>query len=1074
MLGMTTPPPSATTPIGDLLRQIAHRTAPAERAPLLHVGEITLPDAPPQTLPLPPELAVAWRALLGGVGLPWQAEALAAVRRGTGIALVAPPPLGAMTLLLLVAHHLSGENPGTMLLIAPDEALLADLTATARNIDALLGGGLPNLAINATTRPPRNPTGLILLTAETLHRRVLRLHNRGWAGLWPKLNAVVLPAVDQAAGTALGHTRWLLRRLTRLRPLARPLTVYASLSPLADVDATLAKIVDVLPPIVLANTSRVPLTWALWRGGDQPLETAIEVAVALRGAGLSVHLQASDPLERALLARRGADQGLTIASGANTPAHSLVVLGNLDAATLPALAISGYRAVVLIADDTVAAQVAIRQPALLTPNSPLPLPIATNNAYVNSAHVRCAAEERPLHGSEIADWEATSLVERLQKRGVLAQLPGIESWQPVALANADRDTYEALHPATTSDAPVPIHDEKGIVLAYVDPLHGERRLFPGAVVRGGRVVGWNDDGGITVRVQSGGRTMAERRTSVTVREQQAQRSLDGGRADVPLRAGRVVVAEEIVARRGITHEGDVRRVPFDPPLHAQWSAPAVWIAAANAPANLGEMLVGVLPLLVRCGADELVPCVADDTLYLVEAQPGGRGIIDEIYGLFEAMLHLAGLAARALLDDPLLGTAARSDLAWMETILMPLSGIGKPSSDEGMPTAKPNVERRTRASMVATPSEVAARRRSRGNTFAVPRSLPRQGAASEKPTIPEPKPSEPPLPIQPFALPKPRSSTPAQPMRLDSQPPVLPRAPLPARPATRNEAPAPPKTPLPKLSTPRPAQRRSAESKRGIEDRGSGVRNQESGIGNREVGIRGQGSGVRDRQSAPTPDPRPPTPVSPPTFRPAPPPEPRSPTTAPARREPPPLERPPFQSKQRSGVRDRGSGIRNQESGIRNQESARNRDSASSNRGADSTQNRERNQPPNRPPTTDHRPPIETSSDPDALLAKARRLREQREAEMRRNPPPSRPVAPSNRPNSAKDTPDEVVASRFAPGDRIFCVPYGEGVVQKTRVRDGRELLLVNFAEMGDLRVDPIVNAVRLLEPNEVEPENED
>ena len=93
---------------------------------------------------------------------------------------------------------------------------------------------------------------------------------------------------------------------------------------------------------------------------------------------------------------------------------------------------------------------------------------------------------------------------------------------------------------------------------------------------------------------------------------------------------------------------------------------------------------------------------------------------------------------------------------------------------------------------------------------------------------------------------------------------------------------------------------------------------------------------------------------------------------------------------------------------------------------------------------------------------------------MRRNPPPSRPVAPSNRPNSANDAPEDVVASRFAPGDRIFCVPYGEGVVQKTRVRDGRELLLVNFAEMGDLRVDPIVNAVRLLEPNEVEPENED
>jgi hypothetical protein len=57
------------------------------------------------------------------------------------------------------------------------------------------------------------------------------------------------------------------------------------------------------------------------------------------------------------------------------------------------------------------------------------------------------------------------------------------------------------------------------------------------------------------------------------------------------------------------------------------------------------------------------------------------------------------------------------------------------------------------------------------------------------------------------------------------------------------------------------------------------------------------------------------------------------------------------------------------------------------------------------------------------------------------------------------------VTSRFAPGDRVFCVPYGEGVVQKTRIRDGRELLLVSFPDLGDLRVDPAVNAVRVIAP---------
>ncbi|HEY1015600.1 MAG TPA: hypothetical protein VGE07_23020, partial [Herpetosiphonaceae bacterium] len=60
------------------------------------------------------------------------------------------------------------------------------------------------------------------------------------------------------------------------------------------------------------------------------------------------------------------------------------------------------------------------------------------------------------------------------------------------------------------------------------------------------------------------------------------------------------------------------------------------------------------------------------------------------------------------------------------------------------------------------------------------------------------------------------------------------------------------------------------------------------------------------------------------------------------------------------------------------------------------------------------------------------------------------------------------------PGDRVFCVPYGEGEVRKTRVRDGRELLLVAFPELGELRVDTAVNAVRLIAPDQDQTETED
>jgi len=454
---MTTPPASATTPIGDLLRQIAHRSAPADRAPLLHSGEIALPDAAPQATPLTPELVVAWRALLGETGLPWQAEALTTVRRGSGIVLVAPPPLGPTATLLLAAEHIRTSPASTMLLIAPDDSLLHDLATTARNVDALLGGGLPHLVIDGGTRAPRRVPPLLLLTPETLHRRLLRMHNRGWATVWSTVQAVVLPAVDQAPGTPLGHLRWLLRRITRLRPVARPPTVYASLTPLADLDETLAQIFDVLPPIVTVNTSRVPLTWALWRGGAQPIEAAVELALAVRGAGLSVHLEARDPLERALLAGRGATHGLSLAAGASAPAHTLVMLGAIDGTTLPALAASGYRAVVLITDESIAAQVAIRQPVLLTPATPAPLPIAGANPYVTSAQLRCAAEEQPLTAAEVANWEVAALVERMTSRGALAQLPDSGTWQPVAVLDSDKDAYGTLHPASASGAK---HDRK--------------------------------------------------------------------------------------------------------------------------------------------------------------------------------------------------------------------------------------------------------------------------------------------------------------------------------------------------------------------------------------------------------------------------------------------------------------------------------------------------------------------------------------------------------------------------------------------------------------------------------------
>lgn len=98
------------------------------------------------------------------------------------------------------------------------------------------------------------------------------------------------------------------------------------------------------------------------------------------------------------------------------------------------------------------------------------------------------------------------------------------------------------------------------------------------------------------------------------------------------------------------------------------------------------------------------------------------------------------------------------------------------------------------------------------------------------------------------------------------------------------------------------------------------------------------------------------------------------------------------------------------------------------------------------------KPPREAGPDVQALLKGIRHLREQHEQE---STVPRQPAA-------AVDVP--VAAARFRPGQRVRCVPYGEGTVQDARVVDGREQLTITFADAGDIDVDPAVNMVRVLD----------
>ncbi|MDW8215804.1 MAG: DUF1998 domain-containing protein, partial [Roseiflexaceae bacterium] len=114
---------------------------------------------------------------------------------------------------------------------------------------------------------------------------------------------------------------------------------------------------------------------------------------------------------------------------------------------------------------------------------------------------------------------------------------------------------------------------------------------------------------------------------------------------------------------------------------------------------------------------------------------------------------------------------------------------------------------------------------------------------------------------------------------------------------------------------------------------------------------------------------------------------------------------------------------------------------------------------PSAPETMDQSKPTGVQNDergdtPDAaaLIERLRRQREQRERAKDRGAS----AAPARETN---------VPLRFAAGDRIFCLPYGDGEVLESRIEDGREVLTVRFPDYGELTIDPALSLVRKLEP---------
>lgn len=56
------------------------------------------------------------------------------------------------------------------------------------------------------------------------------------------------------------------------------------------------------------------------------------------------------------------------------------------------------------------------------------------------------------------------------------------------------------------------------------------------------------------------------------------------------------------------------------------------------------------------------------------------------------------------------------------------------------------------------------------------------------------------------------------------------------------------------------------------------------------------------------------------------------------------------------------------------------------------------------------------------------------------------------------------VSPRFQVDDRVFCLPYGEGIVRACNQDGDQQVLAIDFADYGRKHIDPAVNEVRRID----------
>lgn len=674
----------------DLLRHLGQHAAPDGSSAL--VGPIVLPgisDSPlTLTQPSTAKLVAAWSREVGRITLGHHALALSAAQTNYSVALMGHGNAPHDDLVLLLLAQLQRQPQQTALCIVAQQpsAFYTRLTKLADTIElSWLDATQPGARVR--------PAALVITTPNELHRRVLRFHDRAWRWLWPHLHVVALPELQRAAGVTAGHLHWVLRRAGRLRPdpiRGTPLHVFSSLAPVADVEATLARLLpeEIHQPLRVIAAPDGPshnTLIALWRHSGDRAAAITRLADQLRARHVPVAILGRDLAEteqlRATVASGAgqADEGARVAIVSGVPTSS---------EARQALLRSGYRLVLLLAGDEPHELLYAAQPELLLQVLPY-WPVALANPYISAAQLVCAAAERPLEEAEIDRWHLRDLRDRLLRKGSLQPLPGADLWQS---SPEGSEPYANLDLRTIGGTPAELHDPDGNMIGTIAPTLLDRCALPGQMFAPGLRVAHRDEQTGVVRLAvdtSGAATVVLADLSVTVREEQAARTLHFGKVTAELTKGKVLATQQIVGLRELRRDGSEQRLPLRAISETQWSAAACWIELppgatardefsqratppfrSTDPHTLGWSISAVLPQIALAPPGALIVAyVADQQrLYLIEAEPGGIGLISGVYDQFERMIQLAGQLTVACAERPQYARIAANELTWLRML----------------------------------------------------------------------------------------------------------------------------------------------------------------------------------------------------------------------------------------------------------------------------------------------------------------------------------------------------------------------------------------------------------------------